>query len=154
MSLKLLVLSIWAAVHPAAPRLHDAALIADAIQAAVTSDAEPPVFGSREDDAAVMAYYAIRESWLSKDAVGDGGLSFGVWQQRSSAGRADVVTQARSWLSLLHEGARICPASPAAPLSGGCHAGRHVADRRATRAHALLEAARKSLTDERESASM
>lgn len=145
MPLKLLVITIWAAMHPAAPRMRDAAIIADAIQAAVSSDQAPPVFGSREDDAAVMAYYALRESWLTRDAVGDGGRSFGVWQQPASVGRADLLTQARAWLSFLHEGARICPASPAAPLSGGCVAGRSVADRRARSARVLLEGARKAL---------
>ena len=147
MTLKLLVLTIWGAIHPAAPHLHDASLIAEAIDAAVTHDAEPPVFGSRDEDAAIMAYYALRESWLSSGAVGDGGRSFGVWQMRSASGRADLGTQARAWLSLLHEGARICPASPAAPLSGGCTAARSTADRRATRAHLLLEAAKKTLGD-------
>src|ERR1700689_1896750 len=104
MSLKIIVLAIWAAVHPGAPRLPDAAAIAAAIDAAVSQDAEPSVFGSREEDAAVMAYYAIRERWLSQDAVGDGGRSFGVWQLRSASGRADLLTQARAWLALLHEG--------------------------------------------------
>jgi hypothetical protein len=145
MTLKLLVLTIWAAIHPSAPRLRDAMMIADAIQAVISADTAPPVFGSREDDAAVMAYYALRESWLSKDAVGDGGKSFGVWQQPPAVGRADLLTQARAWLVVLHEGARICPASPAAPLSGGCINGRRVADRRASRARILLEAARKTL---------
>ncbi|HEX3346057.1 MAG TPA: hypothetical protein VHS09_15845 [Polyangiaceae bacterium] len=145
MSLKIIVLAIWAAVHPAAPRLPDAAPIAAAIETAVSQDAEAPVFGSREEDAAVMAYYAIRESWLTHDAVGDGGRSFGVWQLRSASGRADLPTQARAWLSLLHEGARICPASPAAPLSGGCVAARSTADRRATRARTLLESAMRAL---------
>lgn len=147
MSLKVIVLTIWAAIHPAAPRLPDAPQIAAAIETAVNADAEPPVFGSREEDAAVMAYWALRESWLSHDAVGDGGLSFGVWQLRSASGRADLGTQAKAWLSLLHEGARICPASPAAPLSGGCSAARTTADRRTSRAHRLLETAKKTLTD-------
>jgi hypothetical protein len=71
MSLKVIVLAIWAAVHPGAPRLPDAAPIAAAIETAVSQDVEPPVFGSREEDAAVMAYYAIRESWLTHDAIGD-----------------------------------------------------------------------------------
>jgi len=145
MSLKIIVLAIWAAVHPGAPRLPDAAPIAAAIETAVSQDVEPPVFGSREEDAAVMAYYAIRESWLTHDAIGDGGRSFGVWKLRSASGRADLSTQAHAWLALLHEGARICPASPAAPLSGGCVAARSTADRRATKARSLLESARKTL---------
>jgi hypothetical protein len=146
MPLKLLVLAIWAAMHPAAPRMRDAKSIADAIEAAVSADQAPPVFGSREDDAAVMAYYALRESWLTKDAVGDGGRSFGVWQQPAAWGRTDLTTQARNWLGLLHEGARLCPASPAAPLSGGCRgAGRSIADGRSKRARALLAKARETL---------
>ena len=93
MTLKIIVLAIWAAVHPGAPRLPDASAIAAAIDAAVSQDAEPSVFGSREEDAAVMAYYAIRESWLNHDAVGDGGRSFGVWQLRSASGRADLASR-------------------------------------------------------------
>jgi len=145
MSLDRIVLAIWAAVHAGAPRLPDAAPIAAAIDAAVSHDAKPPVFGSREEDAAVMAYYALRESWLSHDAVGDGGRSFGVWQLRSASGRGDLPTQARAWLALLHEGARVCPESPAAPLSGGCVAARLTADRRAIKARRLLESAKKTL---------
>jgi hypothetical protein len=146
--LKILVLAIWSAIHPAAPRLHDARQIAAAIETAVSQDPEPPVFGSREEDAAVMAYYALRESWLNKDAIGDGGRSFGAWQQRNAAGRADLGTQARAWLALLHEGARICPESPAAPLSGGCSVARSTADRRANKARELLEEAKRTVATE------
>lgn len=145
MPIKLLVLAIWALVHPTAPRLRDAQQIATAIDTAISQDVDPPVFGSREEDAAVMAYYAIRESWLAHDAVGDGGKSFGVWQMQSAAGRADVMTQARAWLWLLHQSARVCPESPAAPLSGGCVAARSLADRRTAKAHQLLETVKKNL---------
>lgn len=140
-----LIVAIWAAIHPAAPKLHDASEIADAITIAVNEDKEPPVFGSREEDAAIMAYYALRESWLAKGAVGDGGRSYGVWQEPAITGRADVLTQARAWLVTLHEGARICPASPAAPLSGGCWAARSLANRRVARARTLLAQVRLSL---------
>jgi hypothetical protein len=145
MSLKALVMAIWSAMHPMAPSLPDAPEIADAIVIAVSQDTAPPVFGSREEDAAVMAYYALRESWLRKHVVGDGGRSFGVWQENSRTGRADVVTQARAWLVLLHEGARICPANPAAPLSGGCQAAGRLAARRVTKALELLELAKRTL---------
>src|SRR5579859_3882124 len=145
MSLKALVMALWSAVHPLAPTLPDASEIADAIVIAVTQDPAPPVFGSREEDAAVMAYYALRESWLRKNAVGDGGRSFGVWQENATTGRADVVTQARAWLFMLHEGARICPTNPAAPLSGGCKAASRLASRRVAKARELLEVARRSL---------
>jgi hypothetical protein len=145
MSLKALVMALWSAVHPLAPTLPDAPEIADAIVMAVSQDSAPPVFGSREEDAAVMAYYALRESWLRKHAVGDGGRSFGVWQENATTGRADVVTQARAWLFMLHEGARICPDNPAAPLSGGCKAASHMALRRVAKARELLEVAKRAL---------
>lgn len=145
MPLKTIILAIWAAIHPSAPKLADASEIADAIATVVSHDTDPPVFGSREEDAAVMAYYALRESWLRKRAVGDGGRSFGVWQERAVTGQADVITQARAWLVQLREGARVCPASPAAPLSGGCLIARKLADRRVARARALLEAAKQAL---------
>ena len=145
MSLKVLVLAVWSAIHPAAPKLVDAPEIATAIATVVSEDPEPPVFGSREEDAAVMAYYALRESWLRKGVVGDNGRSFGVWQQPEKTGRADVLTQARAWVAVLRKGAQLCPASPAAPLSGGCVVARNVADRRVKRARALLETAKQSL---------
>jgi hypothetical protein len=148
MSLKTLVLAIWAAVHPQAPKLADAPEIAAAIETVITQDPAPPVYGSREEDAAVMAYYALRESWLRKRAVGDGGRSFGVWQENATTGRADILTQARAWLFLLHEGERICPANPAAPLSGGCAAAALISARRVARARELLVIAMRMLTVE------
>jgi hypothetical protein len=146
MSLKALVLAIWAAIHPSAPKLPDAPEIASAIETVITQDNLPPVFGSREEDAAVMAYYALRESWLRKHAVGDGGRSFGVWQENERTGRADVLTQARAWLYMLHEGARICPDNPAAPLSGGCTAASRIAARRVAKARELLAVAKRALS--------
>ncbi len=148
MTLRLLVFAIWSSVHPLAARAGDAFEIATAIASVVSEDAQPPVFGSHDEDAAVMAYYALRESWLRKGAIGDHGRSFGVWQQAPERGRADVLTQARAWLALLHDGARTCPASPAAPLSGGCVSARGIADRRVARARALLEGARENHQDE------
>jgi hypothetical protein len=145
MPLKTLVLAIWAAIHPAAPKLPDAPEIAAAIETVITQDRRPPVFGSREEDAAVMAYWALRESWLRRNAVGDGGRSFGVWQENASTGRADILTQARAWLYMLHEGARICPDNPAAPLSGGCRAAARIAQRRVVKALELLATAKRAL---------
>jgi hypothetical protein len=145
MSLQILVMAVWSAIHPAAPRLADAPEIAAAIATVISQDPEPPVFGSREEDAAVMAYYALRESWLRKGVVGDNGRSFGVWQEPAVTGRADVLTQARAWFAVLRAGARLCPASPAAPLSGGCFEARKLADRRVKRARALLDVARQAL---------
>ena len=144
-SLKILVLAVWTAIHPAAPKLVDAPEIATAIATVVSQDPQPPVFGSREEDAAVMAYYALRESWLRKGVVGDHGKSFGVWQEPEATGKADVLTQARAWVAVLREGARLCPESPAAPLSGGCVAARKLADRRVKRARALLDTAKQAI---------
>jgi hypothetical protein len=136
-----LALAVWATVHPRAPRLRDAPAIARAWAQAIDEDKREPVFGSKDRDCAVGAYYAIRESWLNATAIGDGGKSRGAWQEQSPAGRADLLTQARAWRELLHEGARVCPASPAAPLSGGCEEGRKLADRRVRNAlRALYEA--------------
>lgn len=145
MPLRTLVLAIWAAIHPAAPKLPDAPEIAVAIETVITQDPRPPVFGSREEDAAVMAYWALRESWLRKNAVGDGGRSFGIWQEQAASGRADILTQARAWLYMLHEGARICPDNPAAPLSGGCRNAAGLARRRVTKARELLETVKRAL---------
>jgi hypothetical protein len=148
MSLKILVFAVWSAIHPQAPKMKDAPEIAQAIVTVVSEDPLPPVFGSREEDAAVMAYYALRESWLRKNAVGDNGRSFGVWQQPERVGKGDVISQARAWVAVLREGARLCPDSPAAPLSGGCREARKLADRRVRRARVLLDTAKQSLAAE------
>jgi hypothetical protein len=145
MPLRTLVLAIWAAIHPAAPKLPDAPEIAVAIETVITQDQLPPVFGSREEDAAVMAYWALRESWLRKNAVGDNGRSFGIWQEQSAAGKGDIMTQARTWLFMLHEGAKMCPDNPAAPLSGGCRNAARLARRRVAKARELLETVRRAL---------
>jgi hypothetical protein len=92
-----------------------------------------------------MAYYALKESWLRKNAVGDGGRSFGVWQENANTGRRDVLTQARAWLYMLHEGARICPDNPAAPLSGGCRNAARIATVRVAKARQLLDTVKRAL---------
>lgn len=131
-----LVFSVWAALHPAAPRQAHAAEIANAISYAVEHDASH-VWG-HDEDAAVLAAYALAESWLNPGAVGDGGRSWGVWQQRRAVGGADVQTQAVGALRHMHEGQAVCPESPAAPFSGGCVEARTVADRRVRRALGIL----------------
>jgi hypothetical protein len=103
-SLRLLVLAVWALIHPAAPHLRDAEPIADAIARAVDTAGALP--WSREETTAVMAYYAMRESWLNAHAVGDGGRSCGPWQIRCDLVRrigmdAPLDEQARIWLSLV-----------------------------------------------------
>ena len=97
------ILALWALIHPGAPTLPDAPAIAAAIDAAVASDPAAPFTGSREGDTAVLAYYALRESWLSIHAVGDGGLSCGVVQLRCEwTTGLDVAGQMRLWLRLVH----------------------------------------------------
>jgi hypothetical protein len=136
------VLLFWRALHVGAPG--DARAVAKAIEVDVVEDelaGRAPVFGSREKDAAVMAYYALRESWLVRGAVGDGGKSFGYWQQEEAHGRGPAERQGRYWLALLREGERSCPASPAAPLSGGCKVreARALADHRVKKALEVLD---------------
>jgi hypothetical protein len=144
--LAILALAVWAIVHPRAPRLAHAEEVARAWAQAVEEDKRPPVFGTRDRDLAVGAYWAIRESWLQPSAVGDGGKSRGVWQLQTEAGKADLLTQARAWREMLHEGQRLCPESPAAPISGGCTgAGRRLADRRVELALRALSRARENL---------
>ena len=97
------ILALWALIHPGAPTLPDAPAIAAAIDAAVASDPAAPFTGSREGDTAVLAYYALRESWLSIHAVGDGGRSCGAVQIKCELARGlDVTGQMRLWLRLVH----------------------------------------------------
>lgn len=145
MKLVPLLLALWNLVAPGASRLGGALPIAQAIESAITSDPRPPVFASLAEDAAVMAFFAIRESWLNVDAVGDGGRANGPWQEHGARG-LPLDAQAKRWLSMLHEGARSCPEHPTAVAWGACHArdsltGRDVFDlaaRREARAHELL----------------
>jgi hypothetical protein len=135
--LRALVLSVWTAIHPGLPTMGDAPAIADTIALTVEQDRDP-VFGDQDFEAAVMAYWALRESSLLRRAVGDNGQSWGVWQEPREVGSRDLETQARFWLRRLHMGALECPESPAAPLSGGCRAARQLADRRIERVREIL----------------
>lgn len=136
--LKVLILSLWAAYGPGWQHSGNAGEIAVAIASAVLADGDrAPVFSSHVEDAAVMAYYALKESSL-RDGVTDG-TSYGVWQQPLPVGTADVATQARAWLATLHLGAKVCPISPSAPQTGGCVRARKLADRRVAAARALLQ---------------
>ena len=97
------ILAIWALIHPGAPTMPDAPAIAAAIEAAVANDPAAPFTGSREGDGAVLAYYALRESWLTIHAVGDGGRSCGVVQLRCEwTTGLDVAAQVKLWLRLVH----------------------------------------------------
>ena len=132
------IVAMWALIHPGLPASGDGPEVAADIAQAVVEDGEnAPVYSSHAEDAALMAYYAYRESWLRSSAVDAAGC-MGVWQFCSPIGRASILTQARAWLRLLHDGKALCPDSPAAPLSGGCAQARGLADRRGQRARELL----------------
>lgn len=104
--LRAVVVSVWAAIHPGAPAIRDAAPIADAIATAVAEDVARglPVDASLE--AATMAVYAWRESSLQARVVGDNGGSCGPWQMHCEIVRAHRMTltdQARTWLRWTRE---------------------------------------------------
>lgn len=143
--LRLVLLAFLHLLHPGTGTVGDELQVLDAVVHVVGEDPAPPVFGSREADGAAMLMYASRESGfqnapppVSWDARAQ--RSCGYWQLPcSTTGRADILTQARAWLSLLHLGARLCPESPAAPLSGGCEAAHGLAGRRMQRVAVLLD---------------
>ena len=95
-------------------------------------------YASDEEEVSVAARWAVEESWLRPRAVGDSGVAHGIFQLHSAAGKGTLEQQTQGWLALLHEGARICPESPAAPLSGGCVRARKLADRRTKAALRVL----------------
>jgi hypothetical protein len=113
----------------------------------VVEDAgNPPVYGSHDEDLAVLAVYLEAESRVqlhphawSWDAKA--GVSCGAWQTPcSSVARRSLVEQGRFVLSLMHRGLVVCPVQPLAPALGGCHAGRLGADARVKKARELLAA--------------
>jgi hypothetical protein len=136
-----LCLFTWASFHPSFHVEHpkpNAVALASAIADAALFDPDP-VFGDAEHEAAVAAAYAVRESWLVSNAVGDSGAAHGFFQLHSNAGRGTPTEQTAGWLHLLHDGAVICTASPAAPLSGGCNSARKLANRRVKAAFEALD---------------
>jgi hypothetical protein len=144
LALKSLCLAVWTSMSPGATKAFDANEIADSIATAVLEE-ESPVFGSLEEDAAITAVWAYRETGgaltrsprpMSWDAKA--GLSCGVWQQRCQSLAPTILGQARYELWLMRRGAVLCPDQPMAPLSGGCHAGRRLADRRVAWTRQLL----------------
>ena len=129
-ALRAYVLACWHALSPGWERAGDALELAHAIATVVVEDGDrAPIYGSHALDAAVLAYWAVRESGLRLDARNPTGRSVGAWQ----GGGGPALAQARRELALLHEGARRCPDAPGAIVWGACHArdvltGRDVAD--------------------------
>jgi hypothetical protein len=71
------------------------------------------------------------------------GKANGLWQLWGPDGLKSPREQAVAWLALYHDGVRVCPASPLAPLSGGClvPAARRLGERRERQAEQLQAAA-------------
>lgn len=113
-----LILAFWHALSPGLDRLPSAKRIAAAIVRAVEADPLPAVYGESLRDAAMLAYFAVRESSLDPRAVGDGGRSRGVWQMRGACGSANVEAQAACWLRMLHDSD--CDDHPVAAMWGVC----------------------------------
>ena len=122
----------------------DANEIAESIATAVLEE-PAPVFGSAEEDASVLAVFALGESGLyrtprpqSWDARA--GVSCGYLQEPCAFVRdRSVLEQTRYWLDLARRGTVLCPENPVAPLSGGCHgAARRLADSRVARVRGML----------------
>jgi hypothetical protein len=145
LALRNMVFGVWAFIHPQLPVSGDAAEIASAIVTVVLEDGDrSPVTGSHALDAAAMAYWAACESTLRlgafhAHAVSPGDhRSAGAWQLGPEWGQRSALEQARAWLYLLRAGAKVCPESPASPLSGGCQRARKLADRRMEEARRAL----------------
>jgi hypothetical protein len=133
--LHVIVLLIWSGVHA-----HPNPAIEDAIVTAAMEDAARGYVDSAFE-AAALAFWSAKESGneenpkaQSRDAAA--GQSCGPWQEECATLPRTLLGQARKWLWLAHRGAAICPESPLAPLSGGCRAGRVIAE---TRLHRMRE---------------
>lgn len=143
-----LVLAIWSVSGHSLPK--DAPVIADAI-VTVTLDAaasgKPPVLGSYNEDIAAQAYWAEKESsvrlhpghWVDPRTGKEvDPIAQGPFQTHRLGPDATAIEYARDWRRQLRDGAKVCPESPLAPLSGSCHLARPLADRRVREARALL----------------
>jgi hypothetical protein len=137
-NLTLFAFAFLKAASPGMEKDVNAQEVVRASVAVVSNDANP-VFGSSVKELSVMLYYALKESWLVIHAVGDGGKSFGVWQQQSEDGKADIDTQARSWLFKLHYNATQQPNHPTWPFHGMIQKSKLAADNRVAKAFQLAE---------------
>lgn len=151
MDLTELALLLLPAIHPAAPKQPDAAVIAQAMAQAVAADGEEPITGSKEGDLALGLRFAWDESNLrmvdsrGECLTGDGGKALGPLQlQHTPAALACApAPAAKIWLAMAHGSARRCStleegARLAALASGNCDHGREVSRRRMRAARAAL----------------
>jgi hypothetical protein len=104
--------------------------------ACVVSAPRQPVLGNRETDIAACVVWAWHES-RNRDILGDSGKAHGPWQLWNCR-KADIDGQAACWYNQLIDGAKTCPDSPAAPLSGSCLLAKRLANRRVHQAQKLL----------------
>ena len=91
---------------------------------------------SAPEDAALLTTWALYESGVQVEPRGQSpdarkGVSCGPWQEPCAFVKNHTLTQqAVYWLGLKRQGETLCPASPLAPLSGGCKQARYLADTR------------------------
>jgi len=109
------------------------------------------VLGSLSLDAAALLMWEQHESGFQLDPKpwswdAKAGRSVGLLQQAPEVGHLSAYAQVSAWLSQARHGARVCPESPLAPLSGGCSQARKLADRRLGKARELLDQALTSAT--------
>lgn len=117
------------------------------VDAVLERSEKAPALGSHDEDLAAGAYWAWFESrgrlkpghWVDpRTGKQVDRKAFGPWQTHHLGPDATAKAYARDFLWQLREGAKICPVSPAAPLSGSCHLARRLADRRLKKARELL----------------
>lgn len=95
--------------------------IAYSIEFILTYDERESVYESKEVDAAVMAYWAWKESNLTLKISNPTGRSWGAWQQDASVAKdKPAFIQAYAWYNHLRLGKDICK-NPAAIMWGSCN---------------------------------
>ena len=112
-------------------------LVAEAITVAVNEDPALPLMGNTLDEAKLMVVYAREESTFRPYAVGDHGVSLGLFQlQRMPKYLAfNATLNAKEWLARAHAAWEACPALPeeerlASLVSGNCEHGHVLARHR------------------------
>lgn len=151
MELLSLALALLPAIHPLAPRLPDADVIARAAAEAVQLDVDEPVTGSRAGDVSLLLTFAMRESSMRVHdrrgdcVLGDNGRAAGAWQLQNVPRElaCSPAEAARIWLDMAHRSVKRCSrldpdARLAALASGNCEHGRAVSRERMRAARAAL----------------